>query len=236
MTHREVLNPGQNTTLAFLDEIASEPVVSRQAIEITVFEDGSADYLFTERSPKLFSLPPSSEGVPPDDTTPIVKTKITKGMAYFYDAQDNLMNQHYMGEDYGMRDLMLQLTGQYNWEAEAKAQGATVEHLSETTLLIRKPVPVNENVSEGPALRGTGGRYTQEVVVPDLNILLGSSLHEANGDLVSRVTHKYDYRQEKNEWIPKQIHYEEYATDEVTGSSYISRTTYYYENYSLQIH
>ena len=153
-------------------------------------------------------------------------------MAYFYDAQGNLMFTHPMEEDYAMRDHMLRLTGQYDWEAEALAEGATVENLNETTILIRKSV--GEDNTSGPVFRSKSGRYTEEVIVPDINIVLGSSMHEGNGDLVSRVKYMYDYRKEKDEWVPKQIYYEEYATDEVTGSRYISRTTYYYENYSLQ--
>ncbi len=233
LTQREVLDPGENANLAFLDEIASEQVASRQAVEIILYEDGRADFLIEKRSPKLFSLPPSFEGVPPDDTAPVTKTKITNGTAFFYDEQGNLIYQHPMEEDFAMRGLMLRLTGQYDWEAEAKAEGAIVENLSETTLLIRKLV--DEGPNEGSALRVSSGRYTEEVIVPDLNILLGSSLHEANGDLISRMTHKYDYREDKDEWIPKQMYYEEYVTDQVTGSRYISRTTYHYDNYSLKI-
>lgn len=184
-------------------------------------------------TPKLFSLPPDFEGVPPDDTTPVSKTKIANGMAKFFDANGKLMFEHPMEEDYAMRELMLRLTGQYDWEAEALADGATVENLNETTILIRKPI-VEDNTA-GPALRSKSGRYTEEVIVPDLNILLGSSIHEANGEIISRMTHKYDYRQDIDEWVPQHMYYEEYATDEVTGSRYISRTTNYYENYSLEI-
>ncbi len=232
LSQREYLSSGAKGNFAFLDDIASEPITNRQAFHVTVFEDGSADYLIEERSPKLFSVPPSFEGVPLDDTAPVTKTKITNGIAYLYDAHDNLMYQHAMKEDFAMRELMLRLTGRYNWEAEAKAKGATVENLNENTILIRKAVL--ENGSNEPAFRTKSGRYVEEVIVPDLNILLGSSLHEANGDVVSRMTYKYDYREAKDQWVPKQMYYEEFAIDEVTGSRYVSRTNFYFENYVLQ--
>ena len=234
MTHREVLEPGKSSSLTFLDEIASEPVASRQAISIVAFADGSTDYLIEKRSPERILLPDPFEGVPPNDTPPVVRTKITSGTAYFYDAQDNLLYQHPMEEDYAMYDQMLRLTGQYDWEADAQAEGATVERLNETTLKIIRPVP-NEGIAEGPAQRTTSGRYTEEVVVPDLNLLLGSSLYEADGTLVSRMVNKYNYEEDKDEYIPELMYYEEYGTNETIGSQYVSYTTYYYDDYSLQI-
>ena len=233
ITHREIISAGQNTNLTFLDEIASEPVVDRQAINISVFEDGSADYLIEKRTPQRLSLPSWFEGVPPNDMPPIDKTKVAGGMAYFYDAQDNLIYQHPIEEDYAMKEQMLRLTGQYDWETEAKAAGAKVESISEGILRIRRTVS-DEGFTEGPALRTAAGRYTEEVVVPKLNLLLGNSLHEADGTLISRTVNKYSHQEDEGTWIPEQMYYEEHGTDGVTGSAYVLRTTYYYDNYSLQ--
>ena len=138
-----------------------------------------------------------------------------------------------MEEDYSMRDQIAVLTGNYDWKAEAEAVGGRVELLEEGRLLIRKPVP--SDIQEGPALRTTAGRYTEDVVIPDLNLLLGSSLFEANGELVSRMVNKYNYQEDKDQWQPELMYYEEHGTNEVTGSQYVSKTTYYYDNYSLQI-
>ncbi len=233
ITHREILSARQNTNLTFLDEIASEPVVDRQAVDILVFEDGSADYLIEKRTPERMSLPSWFEGVPPNDMPPINKTKITKGIAYFYDAQDNLIYQHPMEEDYAMGEQMKRLTGQYDWETEAKAAGAEVKSLSEGIIRIRRAVP-DEGITEGSALRTAAGRYTEEVVMPGLNLVLGNSMHEADGTLISRTMNKYSQREDKGAWVPEQMYYEEHGIDEVTGSAYVSRTTYYYDNYSLQ--
>lgn len=232
VTHREVLTPGDQKHLTFLDEIASEPVASRHAVDMVVFQDGSTDYLIEEQEPQHVSLPNDFEGVPANDLAPVAKTKITGGMAYFYDELDNLLYEHPMEEDYAMRDQITRLTGEYDWEAEAKAESAEIEAVNETTILIRKPLP-EEPTTEGPALR-KAGRYTEEVIVPDLNLFLGSSLHEASGEVISRMAYKYAYQEENEKWIPELMYYEEYSTNEVTGSAYVSKTTYYYDNYSLQ--
>ena len=234
ITHREIISAGQNTNLAFLDEIASEPVVDRQAVDILVFEDGSADYLIEKREPQRLKLPSPFEGVPLDDTPPIVKTKVTGGMAYFYGERDDLLYQHPVEENYAFLRHMDQLTGEYNWEAAAQAEGATLEQRGEGILLIRRPV-VDEISTEGPALRSTPGRYTEEVILKSLNLLLKSSLREADGQLVSRMVNRHTYQEDQDQWVPEQVYYEEYGTDEATGSQYVSRTTYYYDNYSLQI-
>ena len=68
-----------------------------------------------------------------------------------------------------------------------------------------------------------------------LNLLLKSSLREADGQLVSRMVNRHTYQEDQDQWVPEQVYYEEYGTDEATGSQYVSRTTYYYDNYSLQI-
>ena len=57
ITHREIISAGPTTNLAFLDEIASEPVVDRQAVNISIFEDGSADYLIEKQEPQRMKLP-----------------------------------------------------------------------------------------------------------------------------------------------------------------------------------
>lgn len=233
ITHRETLNAGPNADLAFLDEIASEPVVDRQAVGILIFEDGSADYLIEKRAPQRLVLPSPFEGVPADDTPPIVKTKVTGGMAHFYGEQDNLLHQHPVEENYTMLTQMAQLTGEYNWEEEAKAEGVTVEAVSKGVLLIRRPAP-DETGTEGLALRSAGGRYTEEVIIRNLNLLLKSSLFEADGQLVSRAVNRHAYQKDKDQWVPERVYYEEYGTDETTGSQYVSKTTYYYDNYSIQ--
>jgi hypothetical protein len=153
-------------------------------------------------------------------------------MAYFYDAKDALLYEHPMEEDYFLAEQVARLSGQYDWAAQAKAEGAEVETLEGGTLLIRKAVPAEEMPND-PAMR-TAGRYTEEVVVPELNLLLGSSLHEANGTLISRMMYKHNYLADKDQWIPEKMFYEEYGTNATTGSQYISKTNYYIDNYNLQ--
>ncbi len=233
ITHQEVVNPGKNENFSFIDEIAGEPMASRQAINIVVYADGSADYLIEERVPERIDLPSPFEGVPANDLPPIAKTKMTAGMAYFYDDQDNLLYQHPVEEDYSMRDQLAVLTGKYDWKSEAEAVGGKVELLEEGKLLIRKPVP--GDLQGGPAVRTAGGRYTEDVVIPELNLLLGSSLFEANGELVSRMVNKYNYQEDEDQWQPELMYYEEHGINEVTGSKYVSKTTFFYDNYSLQI-
>ncbi len=233
--HQEVVSPGKSEGFSFIDEVAGEPVASRQAINVVAYADGSADYLIEEQQPEHIDLPSSFEGVPANDIPPVAKTKVTGGMAYFYDSQDNLLYQHPMEEDYSMRDQIAVLTGKYDWKAEALAVGGKVEELEEGRLLIRKPVFNTTQQEEGPALRTAAGRYTEDVVIPELNLLLGSSLFEANGELVSRMVNKYNYQEDKGQWQPEMMYYEEHGTNEVTGSQYVSKTTYYYNNYSLQI-
>ena len=191
-------------------------------------------YSIEERHPEHIDIPSPFEGVPASDVPPIAKTKITAGMAYFYDSRDNLLYQHAVEEDYGMQDQIAVLTGKYDWKAEAEAVGGKIEALEEGLISIRKPV-LSTNQTEGPALRTAAGRYTEDVIVPDLNLLLGSSLFEADGKLVSRMVNKFNYQEDKDQWQPEMMYYEEHGTNEVTGSQYISKTTYYYENYSLEI-
>lgn len=232
ITHQEIVSSGGNTNLDFLDEISSEPVASRQAVQLAVYQDGRSEYLIEEQEPQRFPLPSNFEGVPANDVKPIVKTKISGGMAYFYDAQDALLYEHPMEEDYFLSEQIARFSGQYDWAAQAEAEGADVETLEGGTLLIRKAVPAEEMPSD-PAMR-TAGRYTEEVVVPDLNLLLGASLHEANGNLVSRIVYKYNYLADKDQWIPEKMFYEEHGKNATTGSQYISKTNYYVENYNLQ--
>ena len=235
ITHQEVVSPGKSEGFSFIDEIAGETVASRQAVNVVVYADGRADYLIEERHPEHIDIPSSFEGVPANDIPSVAKTKVTGGMAYFYDNQDNLLYQHPMEEDYGMRDQIAVLTGKYDWKAEAEAVGGKVEELEEGRLLIRKPAPDIAPQEEGPALRTAAGRYTEDVVIPELNLLLGSSLFEANGELVSQMVNKYTYQEDKKQWQPELMYYEEHGINEVTGSQYVSKTTYYYDNYSLQI-
>ncbi|MFP4091750.1 MAG: hypothetical protein ACLFUB_17215 [Cyclobacteriaceae bacterium] len=232
ITRQEIVSSGGKADLNFLDEISSEPVASRQAVQLAIYPDGRSEYLIEEQEPQLFSLPSDFEGVPPDDIPPIVKTKISGGMAYFYDAQDVLLYEHPMEEDYFLAEQIARLSGQYDWAIQAKAEGAEVETLDGGTLLIRKAVPAEEMPS-GPAMR-MAGRYTEEVVVPELNLLLGASLHEADGSLVSRMVYKYNYLEDKDQWIPEKMWYEEHGTNATTGSQYISKTNYYIDNYNLQ--
>lgn len=233
ITHQEILSPGTNQDFAFLDNIGSEPVATRQAVKVVIFSDGSANYLMEKQIPERLILPSAFEGVPPSEDPPITKTKVTGSMAYFYDDQDNLLYQHPVEEDYALLEDVARLTGSYDYEAEALAEDAEVEWLNETTMRIRKPVP-DESGGEGLALRTAGQRYTEEIVVPKLGIVLGSSIHESNGELVCRIKNRYSYSEDKDQWQPKSVYYEEYGTDEVTGSQYVSQTTYYYDNYSLQ--
>ena len=100
-------------------------------------------------------------------------------------------------------------------------------------MIIRRPIADNAE-AEGPALRSAPGRYTEEVVLKNLNLLLNSSLFEADGQLVSRMVNRHTYQEDQDQWVPERVYYEEYGTDEATGSQYVSRTTYYYDNYSLQ--
>jgi hypothetical protein len=233
VTYQEILSPGENTDFNFLDEIAAEAIASRQSINIKIYQDGSTEFLIEEKKPKRISTPSTFEDVLPNDIPPIVKTRISAGMAYFYDAEENLVSQHPMEENSGMLEQINRLMGLYDWEESAKAEGAEIETLANGSLLIRKPVP-GQNNEQGPFTRSAGQAYTEELIVPDLNLLLGSSLHQGDGELLSRMVYKYAYQEDQDSWYPERIDYEEYASNEVTGSDYVSKTIYYFDNYSLK--
>ena len=122
ITYQDIVSSGENKDFSFIDEIAGEPMASRQAINVVVYTDGSADYLIEEQTPEHIDLPSPFEGVPANDLSPVVKTKVTGGIASFYDDQDNLVYQHPMEEDYSMRDQIAVHTGNYDWKARKQVQ------------------------------------------------------------------------------------------------------------------
>lgn len=67
----------------------------------------------------------------------------------------------------------------------------------------------------------------------DLNLLLGCSLHQADGTVVSRTVFKYEYKEDQGRWLPDMSYYEEYAMNEATGSHYTLKTTSYYKDFTV---
>ena len=53
--------------------------------------------------------------------------------------------------------------------------------------------------------------------------------------MTGRRGNKYNYQEDKDQWQPELMYYEEHETNEVTDSQYTTKTTYYCDNYSLHI-
>jgi hypothetical protein len=76
--------------------------------------------------------------------------------------------------------------------------------------------------------------YQEEVIVEDLNLLLGSSLHLQDGTLVMRNVYKYRHHPQDDLWLPEISYHEEFLQDEVTGSTITKKTTNFYDNFKIR--
>ena len=147
-----------------------------------------------------------------------------------YDKTETLLYEHPIEKNYEAGAGINRLIGNYDWKNYANQPGAVIEVLTDDTYLIRKPVPEGEVAN---LLQKSVGWYTEEVIVEDLNLLLGCSLHEADGSVISRTVFKYDYSEDQDRWLPEMSYYEEVAVNEATGSQYVLQTTSYYEGFAI---
>ena len=234
VTERKITSRGPNDNLAFLDDIASEIVASRQFVQVGVYPDGRADYVVEERVPSFDPNGGYKHNSLPNDLPSIHRTEVIAGIAYFYDRNGNLLSQHDTGNDNAMRRQVDQLTGTYKWMDEALEEGAEIEELDDNTIIIRRPYKEETSEPGSVSTKAVKG-YTEEVVVTDLNILLGHSLHEADGTLLMRTIFKYSEPNAEGLWLPEMSYTEEYGTDEVTGTTYIEKTTNTFNDFQVAI-
>ena len=229
ITRRDLIKEGQEN-LTFIDQIAGEELASRQTINAGIHADGSVDLVIVEQSPKIDVTGGLRGGNLPNLSPSIFKTEIANGTIRMYDKTETLLYEHPIEKNYEAGAGINRLIGNYDWKNYANQPGAVIEVLTDDTYLIRKPVPEGEVAN---LLQKSVGWYTEEVIVEDLNLLLGCSLHEADGSVISRTVFKYDYSEDQDRWLPEMSYYEEVAVNEATGSQYMLQTTSYYEGFAI---
>ena len=227
VTKRKVSQKGE-AALAFIDQIAGEEIASRQNISIGVRADGRTDYVIIEKNATIDVMGGHRDNNLPNISPAVYKTVIVDGMIQLFDRSDNLLYEQLTTDIPTAITGVDRLLGRFDFSTYA--QDGTVERLNEETYLIRKSVPESVDPS---FVQKNMGWYTEEVVIEDLNLLLGCSLHKADGTVVSRTVFKYDYIEGLDRWLPEVSFYEELAINETTGSHYALQTTTHYQNFTI---
>lgn len=79
-----------NSTLSDLDKIAQIPSVTREKIQLAIFDDGSFERTSEKIEPQIIKLQAPNHQTPPDKVPRSVLTKVDRiGISHFYDKNNN---------------------------------------------------------------------------------------------------------------------------------------------------
>ena len=231
VTERQISTSNVSPELRFIEDISKEATASRQLVKIGMYPDGTTDWQITEQRPRTNLDDGKKDNSLASDISPIYSTTVIGGTASYYDESGGLLYQHYVGEDSEMRTQVDKLLGNFDWLEEANRNGYPITDLGNQTVVIRRPFAA---VSKGDVAAKSQDWYVEEAIVTDLNILLGHSIHEANGDIVAKTILRYKDPDENGVWLPAMMYTEEYGEDDLTKSAYVEKTTVSFENWTFK--
>jgi len=224
----EILDRG-NEGPAYLDDIGTEMSAIRQSVEIMVYPDGRTDYTLIKQEPKHATEHVFTEAPPGDDVPVIHRTEVRGRTISFYTKAGTKIAQQELDDDFSLLEDIQKIKGTFDWEKDARESGATVEQLTENTIRIQKPFDLPEG-KNNEHLKSSGA-YFEQIYVTDLGLVLGGSLYDGDGVKLFQSVNKYTYREAEEDWVPEIVYYEDHQVNPVTRTSYVTKTTNYYENW-----
>jgi hypothetical protein len=159
---------------------------------------------------------------------------VQNSTVYFYSKSGNLLHSQPIDFETTILTDIEKLLGNVDWLANARTEGVEVEHIKDQSYIIRRPVelePDSEDMKVNE--KSLTGAYTEELIVADLNLLIGTSLHEADGSIIMKMIYKYRFDEACDRWLPKLCYSEEFENDPTTGSKLVTKTTDYYDNFQI---
>lgn len=207
----------------FMDENRAAPIASRSSTVITVFKDGSSEWVIRQLIPHA-QIPSVRREVPADDSRKKVETRISRsGLSSHYDKDGGLIRTVQMEpvsfkqevdalRSKGKTDASARILN-LNMDtdallAQARQQGAVVNTLGNGLMSIRTASAKNSSA------RTTGGSNLSEVSIfnPTLKLILGSTVYD-NDEKVAEIFYKYKLETGKDPQV-EVIHQKTYRTME----------------------
>ncbi len=220
---------------------AAAPRADRQKIDIDIYEDGTSAWVMEKQQPKNdvkeHHLTPIDSTIRETQTTQIDRA----GNATYYDNTGSLIRQHKLTIP-SFNTLVSEIkrdptaafgaVGVPSTErlkqvlANAAAVGAVVQDLGNGVTSIR--IPHASPVSNAAArTSGSGDYHSVDIINTQLNLVLGSTLYDANEEVVSKVYYAYTFENGKAK--PKASYAEIWNTDKKANKVKSISNTYFYQ-------
>ena len=243
-----------NGNISDLEKIAQIPTVTREKIQLAIFEDGSFERVSQKIEPQLIKLTPPNHQTPPDKVPKSVLTKIDRsGTSHFFDKDnnelynlklnsiqsykviiDNVKSGALNNDD--ILDVVLGLKKIGDLDSlinTLKVNGDGVKQLSDGILLFTH-IGVSESFNLNPKFR-TPSNYKTETLFDNKNkILLGSRTTNELGNEVFQFVPRYSLSAKGTPKVDL-VHKELTDYDHPSKKVIKSITESYYANLNSQI-
>jgi hypothetical protein len=198
---------GANITPTALENVGMMPKIKKSAVHLTVFEDGTSDWTIKD-------MPPANPIVyadqsPPSKRPKTVLTRIDRsGMASFFD-KDNHQKHQYQMTIAGMKDLVALIAGDTSSANKSQLINGVLNargHVNMNVVLeaARRNGADVKTISKDVVAVTTGGsalgsiiqrddhKIVENVIDTSQRILLGSTVKNQQGQVISNVFMKYN--------------------------------------------
>ena len=231
-----------------LYEIRARPLVNRALIDLKISDDGNSEWEIRNLEP-TFSIPSPQANIPPDNSAKTARTRISNGVAYFYDKDQKLLRTHQMQLP-NFQDLLNSIKGTLDpvsvvsarianggGEIDVKEKieqairkGHQITELGKGLLAIRAKIDRN---GKGTQFDGKEQQFTSvDILDTNAKVIVGTSMYDQNEILVSRMIYKHKYEKDKMPQV-EMSHYELFGKDS-KGVSFNTITTSYYRNMTIE--
>lgn len=226
-----VTGPGPDPSQEWLTESIGQPHAERQKMGVHIGIGNNFELVTEAMEPRRHEIADPFAEVPPSSLPPTHRTVFRDGQLSLYTKSGDLLYRQPMEVEQVLSDDVQRILGEYDYLAEANKTGAKVEAIGEDTYIIHRPVTLEEYDEELGLQQTTA--IQEEVVVADLNLLLGMGLATTEGEQLSRTTFRYTYSDAAGRWLPETSYSTFHEVDPTTGSQLTTRVTSYFDNLSI---
>jgi hypothetical protein len=224
------------------EKTAAAPRADRQKIDIDIYEDGTSAWVMEKQQPKNDV---KEHHLTPVDTT-IRETQTTRidraGNATYYDNTGSLIRQHKLtipsfntlaNEIKRDPSAAFGAVGVPSAErlkqllSTATASGAIIQDLGNGKTSIRTTHTTPTATNAAAKTTGSGNYHSVDIIDTRLNLVLGSTLYDANEEVVSKAYYAYTFENQKAR--PKAIYSEIWNTDKNGNKVKSISNTYFYQ-------